>query len=259
MASYQKLTIMTSRRKFLIQGSLATTAMLALKPMNVIAGVSSPLISLTDSSGKLIFLHTAGINSDRSNQAIRQIANLKNNNTRSILLKAGQASDEGENTLPYDAAINGCNDSSAITGDYKIICKGNIKTGIISAKPDDSNVIEKVNTLAAYLKKEKNCSVVVCLSQLGYKNKNTPDDITLAKESTHLDIIIGGHENNFQKNPVIVLNSDNSEVIIDAACGDTIAFGKIEIDFDEKGQKKYLHFGNKQLIDTVPGKAINAA
>ena len=120
-------------------------------------------------------------------------------------------------------------------------------------------MIEKVINLSAYLKKEKNCSVVVCLSQLGYRNKNTPDDITLAKKSTHIDIIIGGHANNFQVNPVIALNNSNCEVIIHAAAGDPTAVGKIEIDFDEKGQKKYVSFTNQLSKATISGKATTVA
>ena len=255
---HQKLFIMTSRRKFLIQGSLATTAMLALKPFNALAGISSPFTGLANHSGKLVFLHTAGINTS-SNQALQYITNVKNKHAGAILLKAGQTSQDETSTLTYDASINGSNDSSAISGDYKIITKNNIKTGFISAKPGDSDVIEKVINLSAYLKKEKNCSVVVCLSQLGYRNKNTPDDITLAKKSTHIDIIIGGHANNFQVNPVIALNNSNCEVIIHAAAGDPTAVGKIEIDFDEKGQKKYVSFTNQLSKATISGKATTVA
>lgn len=233
---------MNSRRKFLIQGSLATTAMLALKPLNAIAGPSSPFTGLTSSSGKLVFLHTAGSTTGSSHQVIQYITTIKNKNKGAILLKAGQVNEDETGTLTYDASINGGNDSSAISGDYKIITKGNIKTGFISAMPGDGDVIEKVNTLSAYLKKVKNCSVVVCLSQLGYKNKNTTDDISLAKKSTHLDIIIGGHANNFQANPVIALNSSNHEVIIHAADGNTNAMGKIEIDFDTYGRKCQVSF-----------------
>jgi hypothetical protein len=236
---------MTSRRKFIIQGSLATSVMLALKPMNAIAGISSPLTSLTSSSGKLVFLHTADINTGSSQQVIQYITSIKNNNKGAILLKADKTSHDETGSLKYDASINECNDSSAIIDDYKIIVKGNIKTGFITAKPGDSNVIERVNALSAYLKKEKNCSVVVCLSQLGYKNKNTTDDITLAKKSIYLDIIIGGHADNFQAHPVIALNSNNHEVIIHAAAGNPSALGKIEIDFDEKGLKKHISFNNK--------------
>ena len=247
---------MTSRRKFILQGSLATTAMLALKPLNAIAGASSPLTILTSNSGKLVFLHTAGINATTSNETIQYITSVKSKNKGAILLNASQ----GETgLLNYDASINGSNDSSVISGDYKIITKGNIKTGFISAKPGDSDVIEKVNTLSAYLKKQKNCSIVVCLSQLGYKNKNTPDDITLAKRSTHLDIIIGGHTDNFQIHPIIALNSSNQEVIIHAAAGNANALGKIEIDFDDKGQKKLVCFTNNLSKKTALVKATPVA
>ncbi|MFZ1454231.1 MAG: hypothetical protein WAT20_16110, partial [Ferruginibacter sp.] len=116
-----------------------------------------------------------------------------------------------------------------------------IKTGIINARPADKEVIQKINALSTLLKKEKGCTIVVCLSGLGYKNKHTPDDITLAKASTHLDIIIGGDVNNFNQHPAIVLNRNQAEVIIHAA-GDTAAFGKIEIDFDAQGNKRHIGF-----------------
>jgi hypothetical protein len=230
---------MTSRRKFLLQGSLATSAMLALKPLNAIAGPSSLLTSLTSSSGKLVLLHTAAINTG-NNKAIEYITSIKNKGA--ILLKAGEVNEDETGTLKYDASLNGGSDSSAIKGDYKIITKGNIKTGFISVTPGDTNVIQKVNTLSAYLKDVKKCSVVVCLSQLGYKNKNTTDDITLAKKSTGLDIIIGGHADNFQANPVIVLNNSKHEVIIHAAAGNALATGKIEMSFDTYGRKCQVSF-----------------
>ena len=144
----------------------------------------------------------------------------------------------------YDASINGSNDLSAITGEYKIITKGNTRTGIISARPEESNIIQKIRTLSTWLKKEKNCTMVVCLSQLGYKNKNTPDDITLAKASSHLDIIVGGHAENFHMHPVVALNSNNAEVIIHSASGNSFACGKIEIDFDELGRKNQVSFAD---------------
>lgn len=51
---------------------------------------------------------------------------------------------------------------------------------IISADPGEGDIIQKINRLSVFLKKEKNCDLVVCLSRLGFKNKNTPDDIFLA-------------------------------------------------------------------------------
>ncbi len=250
---------MKSRRYFLIQGTLASTAMLALKPLTTIARAASHFNGLSGSYGKLAFLHTANLNPHGDYKIIQYINEIKNNNANAILLKAGQDIQDETGSLTYDACINGDNDLSTISGEYKIINKGKLRTGIISAQPEESDIFQKINTLSTYLKKEKNCAIVVCLSRLGYKNKNAPDDITLAKKSTHLDIIIGGHADNFHTHPIIALNSDNGEVIIHSAASDPAAFGKIELDFDEQGQKKYINFINKLSNNAAPDKAMPAA
>lgn len=236
---------MHTRRKFLIQGSMATTALLALKPFKAIASAVSPFNMNSTGYGKLIFLHTATPYPQSDHKMIQHITNIQRNNDNTIVLQAGQVDQQFKpGSLDYDICIDEINEQTANTSGYKIIRKGNIKTGIISAKPGESDIMQKVNNLSAYLKKEKGCTVVVCLSQLGYKNKNTPDDITLAKRSIHLDLIIGGNTKNFHQHPVILLNSNNEEVIIHSAAGDSAAFGKIDIDFNEKGQKKYISFTN---------------
>ncbi len=235
---------MNTRRKFLIQSSMATTAVLALKPFSTIARVASPFTGVGGSYGKLVFLHTANVKPTDNYKIIKYINEIKNKNVNTITLNAGQDKMDETDKLAFDV--------SAINGEYTIIKKGNHRTGIIWAMPDENNVIQKINTLSTYLKKEKNCTVVVCLSRLGYKNKNTPDDITLAKKSTHLDIIIGGHADNFHAFPVITLNSNNGEVIIHSASGDPSGFGKIEFDFDSYGQKKNVSLNNHSSKNSTP-------
>lgn len=231
---------MHTRRKFLIQGSIATTAMLALKPLQTVASTVSRVTGY-NGYGKLTFIHTA-IADEQSNHAmIQYISNIKRDNA--IVLKAGQVATQYEQgQIAYDSCINELNDQMTLHAGYKIICKGNIKTGIISAMPGTANVIENMNSLSAWLKNEKGCTVVVCLSQLGYNNKNVPDDISMAKKSTHLDLIIGGNKKNFHQQPVIMLNNNNEEVIIHSALVDAAAFGKIAIVFNEQGQKKHISF-----------------
>ena len=230
---------MNSRRKFLVQGSMATTALLALKPFETIARIASPVTGLGSSSAKLFFLYTGKMNSSNGHG---NILDIKNKHSNVVILHAGE-NIPGENcSVSYDASFAGIQHPSAITGDYKIINKGAIKIGIISAKPNEDNVIQKMATLSTYLKKEKNCHVVVCLSQLGYKNNNAPDDLLLAKRSTHLDLIIGGHQKNFPAQPIIALNADHSEVVIHSASGNSSACGIINFNFDWQGQKKFVGF-----------------
>lgn len=231
---------MKGRRYFLKQGALATTAILAAKPFNAIAGAASPFGWLTGRHTKLVFLHTRGID----HNTMQYIANSKRSNEHAIVLNAGRDFNNGQGNFNFDAPVNPAHSFSSISSDYTIISKGGIKTGIITLKPGETEAIKKVNALSVYLKKKKNCDIVVCLSQMGYKNKNAPDDMTLAASSTCLDIIIGGHSTNFSSLPVIALNRVNAEVIIHSAADKTVAAGKIEIGFDKKGRKTNLSFNS---------------
>lgn len=250
---------MNSRRKFLIQGSLATTAVLALKPFTTFSKAASSFSFLNGDTDKLVFLHTASLHSGNDNRIIQYINDIKNKNRNAILLKAGQVVPDESGKLVYDVSISESKESSAITDDYKIIQKGSVRTGVISAKQGDSDIAQKINSLSAYLKKEKNCKVVVCLSQLGYKNRNTPDDIMLAKQSTHLDIIISGHTENFHKHPVIALNKNHTEVIIHSASGDPAACGLITLELDGRGQKQFIGFTDQASKNSIPKRSMPAA
>ncbi len=233
---------MHTRRKFLIQGSIATTAMLALKPLKTVASVVSDFTGY-NGYGKLIFLHTAIPDQLSKHAMMQQVSDMRLDNA--IVLQAGLVAKQSEpGTFAYDSCIDEINDQRVITGGYKIIRKGNIKTGIISANKEDGDVVQKVNTLSAWLKKEKGCTVVVCLSQLGYKNKNSADDITLAAKSMNVDLIIGGDTKNFHRHPVILLNSNNEEVIIHSAANPDAAIGKIDIGFNKLGLKNNISFAN---------------
>lgn len=233
---------MTNRRFFLVQGTLATTAMFLLKPLTTIGGAVSQFTEFNGSNGKLALLHTASINTYADAQVIQYLTKLKSNHTNAILLDAGQGLEYETGSLPYDVSINRDSSLSAITGNYKILHKGNIKTGVIIAKTGDNDDIDKLNALSLYLKKEKKCTVVVCLSQLGYRNQNGPDDVTLAAKSTCIDIIIAGDAENFPSQPVIALNNNNAEVIIHSSSADSNSCGQIEIDFDAEGRKKHISF-----------------
>lgn len=237
---------MNNRRKFIFQSGIAATAVLVAKPFNIFAKVIAPY-SLT-STNKVVFAHTGNYNSANRHQTINHIADLKNSTGNLVLLHAGHSGGDNAGYPGYDASMNPESNASLATGNYKIIYKGKIKIGVISAGPGMKNPSAEINALSSRLKKEKNCDLVICLSQLGYKNKNKMDDITLAEESTDIDAIIGGHAENFSRQPVIAMNKNETEVIINHAAGNKLAFRKIEIDFDDNRKKKHIAF-----TKTVPG------
>ena len=73
-----------------------------------------------------------------------------------------------------------------------------------------------VNTVAAKLKKDMGCVMVISLSHLGYKYKEGDkiSDIILAKESENIEIIIGGHTHTFLDAIVVLKNKSGSDVLV---------------------------------------------
>ena len=133
---------------------------------------------------------------------------------------------------------------------YKIIKKGGIKTGIIGLGielkglvPDKLygntgylDPVKEANKWAAFLKKEKKCNMVICLSHLGYRyNSDKVSDILLAERSEHIDLILGGHTHTFMDSPGIVTNNTGNEVIVSQAGWAGLVLGRLDYSFDKSG------------------------
>jgi 5'-nucleotidase len=298
---------MHNRRKFLIQSTLATTAMLVAKPFKTFAGISS---SFQGSSGNAItLLHTNDLSNELSplagspyaglggfRQTAALISEVRRQSPDLLLLDAGNTfsgntshRSEHQETLQlmqsakYDAMLPGEHDLSAgahffqeqlgnntvpviasnyrfsdsslqlKTASYKIMWKGNIKVAVIGAGRLANDCVScgdpltEINELATMLKQDKHCDMVVCLSQLGYKNKKSADDITLARQSTAIDIILGGSSKKFMQRPSIVLNKNKQEVIINHAGHSGIVLGRMDICFDEQRRKNKVVFQNMMI------------
>ncbi len=229
---------MSTRRKFLLQGSMATTALLAAKPFETFAKISSPVTGFNNNKNSILFLHTGA---DGVSQTAAQVAALRNNHANVMLLHAGTDVPAPLQQLKYDATTEDTN--RIFSNAYKIVHKGDFKTGVINVDAASASTMQELNDLAAILKKEKRCNIVICISSLGYQHKSGMDDIKLAAASQHIDMIIGAHATNFPKFPSIALNKNNEEVIIDHAAANTTAqVGKIAISFNSKGEKNHIVF-----------------
>ena len=66
-----------------------------------------------------------------------------------------------------------------------------------------------VNEYADYLKNEKKCDLVICLSHLGYV-----EDKELAASVRNVDIIVGGHSHTLLEKPQYVKDLDSKDVVI---------------------------------------------
>lgn len=136
-----------------------------------------------------------------------------------------------------------------LTKKYHIIKQNGIKIGIIGltvspdglvSKSNSAGVkyldpVESANTMAVFLKEKKKCDLIVCLSHLGYYPKEERDgDITIAKKSRYIDLILGGHTHTFMPEPDKRLNVDGHEVIINQTGAYGVYFGRIDIIMEEK-------------------------
>lgn len=99
---------------------------------------------------------------------------------------------------------------------WKIIQKGSLRIGIIGLgiRPDgliassnfgDVKYLDPLKTgdeTAKMLKIKKRCDLVIALSHLGLKMSTKIDDIELAQNSHHIDMILGGHTHTFLDQPL---------------------------------------------------------
>ncbi|NBX80888.1 MAG: bifunctional metallophosphatase/5'-nucleotidase, partial [Flavobacteriales bacterium] len=132
---------------------------------------------------------------------------------------------------------------------YHVFKKSGIKIGVfgigIDLKglvPDDNyaemiykDPIDSANTWAQYLT-DLGCDIIICLSHLGYdyEDKTKISDLVLAKNSSQIHLILGGHTHTFLEKPTVVKNRDNQTVIINQVGWAGINLGRIDIDI-EKG------------------------
>ncbi len=218
---------MNNRRKFLLQSSMAATAFVAAKPFNILANYSSTFNEVRYKFNSLTFVHTSG----NDYNIVSRVKKISDKKSTVILLDAGNTGSSGALQLNYDASHHSLNNDH-LNG-YKIICKDNIRVGVIAVNANEHQSSNRINDLASMLKKDENCNLVVCISQLGYKDN--ADDITLASNSEYIDIIVGKQTSDSPKRPMIAANKNKAEVIIQYTQDIEDALGKIKVDLDQFG------------------------
>lgn len=99
--------------------------------------------------------------------------------------------------------------------------------------------IEIAQDLSTQLKERENCDLIICLSHIGYYYKNSPNrvcDLSLAKSTQNIDLIIGGHTHTFLEKPTIEKNLDGKKVLINQVGCYGLYLGQIDFYFDSNEQ-----------------------
>lgn len=133
---------------------------------------------------------------------------------------------------------------------YKIFVKDGIKIGVfgLGIQLDGlvnknlyketvyNNPIEVAQDITRTLKKTEKCDLVICLSHLGFMYKDEPEkvsDITLARKTRNIDLIIGGHTHTFLTKPYIEKNLEGEQVLINQVGCYGLNLGCIDFYFSE--------------------------
>ena len=140
-----------------------------------------------------------------------------------------------------------------INSPYKIFKKGNLKIGVTGVGIELQGLvpeslfgntiyldpIENVNKVAAMLKNEKHCDLVICISHLGDKyTENKVSDEVMAKASQNIDLIIGGHTHRFFDKPREYTNKIGEKVLVNQVGWGGIQLGRLDYVFKGKKAKK---------------------
>ena len=98
--------------------------------------------------------------------------------------------------------------------------------------------IEVSDDMVRFLKKEEKCDLIICVSHLGhYYDSSKISDIKLAKITSGIDLIIGGHTHTFLEKPEIIRNKDGKNVIINQVGTRGVYMGKIDFSFTNLDKK----------------------
>lgn len=133
------------------------------------------------------------------------------------------------------------------TQPYKIFNKNGIKVGVfgIGIKLDglvgkkqygETKYLDPVDIAQHYsnfLKNEKKCDLVICLSHIGYKyDEDYISDVKLAPQTENIDLILGGHTHTFLPEPQKFTNRAGKTVLVNQVGWAGLLLGRLDFYFD---------------------------
>ena len=131
---------------------------------------------------------------------------------------------------------------------YVIIKRNGLKIGLFGLSPQLEGLvdlskcegvtyldpIEVGNRVAAELKHDKKCDVVICVSHLGWLRPDEMGDQMLLASSKDIDLVLGGHSHSYFKDLRYVNNANGKAVPVDQNGKNAMYVGKLTLSFDKK-------------------------
>ena len=134
---------------------------------------------------------------------------------------------------------------------FKIFRKDQLKVGVFGLGVELDGLVQKklyegvkyydpievANEVSSMLKFDYKCDMIVCLSHLGLEYEDEKvSDLKVAKNSSFIDLIIGGHTHSFLENSIFVTNQANKKVVVSQAGYGGIKLGRLDFIFNKKNE-----------------------
>lgn len=101
--------------------------------------------------------------------------------------------------------------------------------------------------LALHLKHQEKCDLVICLSRLGLSDKpGVVNDKKLARDTTGIDLIIGGQSHHLTKEALRFFNREKKEILVAHAGWGGTHLGRIDYTFSHQ---KIILSANAQTVE----------
>ena len=151
---------------------------------------------------------------------------------------------------------------------YKVFNKNGIKVGIFGVGIELAglvgkksygetvylNPVEIAQHYATFLRNEKKCDLVICLSHIGYDYKDNPRKISdkiLASQTDGIDLRLGGHTHTFLPEPQTFVNKSGKNVMVNQVGWAGLLLGKINFYFDKNKKVKNISWNNQVIDDSI--------
>ena len=151
---------------------------------------------------------------------------------------------------------------------YKVFNKNGIKVGIFGVgielaglvgKKDYGETVYKdpveiAQHYSEFLRNDKKCDLVICLSHIGYDYKDNTDKISdkiLAAKTDGIDLVLGGHTHTFLPEPQKFSNRKGKTVLVNQVGWAGLLLGKLDFYFDKSKSVKNISWNNQVIDDTI--------
>jgi 5'-nucleotidase len=136
---------------------------------------------------------------------------------------------------------------------YKIIVKDGIRIGLMGVGIELKGLVDPkmyketvyndpvtvAQDLAKTLRYEQHCDIIICMSHLGYSYRDDKiSDLKLARLTSGIDLIIGGHTHTFLDKPIVVKNAAGNDVMVNQVGCYGINLGRIDFTLEQGAVSK---------------------